>query len=75
MPEEKQLTCGAKLFDSLQKLYEGEGGLLLVLRVKDKQVVNLVKEVDAKKLNEAFEELLKDFTELYEEPTGENNPR
>ena len=64
MPEEKSLTCGAKLFDSLQKLYEGEDGLLLVLRVKDKQVVNLVKEVDAKKLNEAFEELLKEFIEL-----------
>ena len=67
MDEEKKLTCGAKLFDSLQSLQEGNSGLLIVLRIKGKQTVNLVKEVDAKKLSDAYSDLLNDFNEIYEE--------
>ena len=64
--QEEKLSIGSKLFDSLQQLNEGDSSLLTVLRVGGKQVINLVKEVDTKKINDAYELILTDYNEIYE---------
>lgn len=63
MPDEK-ISVGKKLFDSLQQLNEGDSSVLVVLRVRDKQTVTLVKEVDAEELQKVCEGILADYNEM-----------
>lgn len=66
MPDEKKLIIGAKLFDSLQQLYEGADGVLTILRVGDKQTIRLTKELNTEKVDDVCEDLLADYNDLTE---------